>query len=123
MFKSKKIIFSFTLVAAVSLVATSCYKDREELLYPKFDCSKKQSTYSGDISAIFTSKCITCHRAGGDADGYSISNYQEVFDYRSSIQSDCLEGGNQMPKPGSPQLTDDEKAKLKCWLDNGAQNN
>ena len=123
MLKSKKIILSVSLIAAVSLVATSCYKDREELLYPKFDCSKKQSTYSGDISGIISSKCTACHNPNGSASGDPISTYQDAFDHAQEIADDCINGVNPMPPVGSPQLTDDEKAKLKCWLDNGAQNN
>ncbi len=120
----KKIILSVLFLAIFSVAITSCYKDREELLYPKFDCSVKQSTYSGDIQSIFSSKCLTCHNSLGTAQSYPISTYSEIISIDTArIRADCFGGGNQMPKAGSPQLTEEEKSKLKCWLDNGAQNN
>jgi len=118
MFKSKKIIFSFTLVAAISLVATSCYKDREELLYgtKAADCSNPdaQGPKFAAVELLVQSKCVSCHSAGGTSPDLStscniLSNYEGIY-------NDCVVSKT-MPQGGS--LTAAQISIIKGWYDAG----
>jgi hypothetical protein len=73
-------------------------------------------TYNGQIKALFEAKCQggSCHPNEGD-----LFTYTEAFNRRNDIKSRTQSGN--MPKVGS--LTDDEKALIACWVDDGAPQN
>jgi uncharacterized membrane protein len=102
--RSLVLIFAF-------LLALSCKKKKDDTC-----------TYTSDIQPIVANKCALagCHAAGSavaDFSGYEglktradngkISKY--VFELKI------------MPPATKTQLTDEEKEKLKCWLDGGAK--
>lgn len=117
---TKKIILSILFLAVVSVVVTSCYKDREELLYP-FNCATSPATFSKDISPLFESKCKSCHDGTQVSQGASILiTYSQISTDTAGIRYRCLEIKDM---PRGTTFTSTEEAKLKCWLDNGAQNN
>jgi uncharacterized membrane protein len=106
------------------LVLTSCYYDKEDLLYGSstVDCNTISAKFSTDISPIIQTKCATtgCHNAAGAAGGVTLLNYTQVKASVGRIQQRCLILKD-MP-PGNP-LTQIEQDKLKCWIQGGALNN
>lgn len=74
-------------------------------------------TYNGDILAIFQARCQNagCHPGNGD-----LFTYSAAFNRRNDIKARTQSGN--MP-PGGGGITADEKAKIACWVDDGAPQN
>ncbi len=108
-----KIISIFLLVAFLQ----SCYKDKEELLYPnEFNNSDTSAvTYSAYVKPLLDAKCGTsCHASYMNYNGLKVVIDNGNFNNRVLVKKD-------MPPAGALGTTD--LAKLKRWLDAGAPNN
>lgn len=120
---SKKIVLSILILTFISSIISSCYYDKEDLLYGNnVDCSSIDSKFSTAINPLMQSKCAYsgCHDAGTVAGGVSLENYPEIAAKAGRINQRCLIDKT-MP-PGSP-LTATETAALQCWINAGAPNN
>jgi uncharacterized membrane protein len=120
---SKKFLFSILAVAFVSIVVTSCYYDKEDLLYgSNVDCSTIDSKYSTAISPLMQSKCSYsgCHDAGTAAAGVVLENHTQVAASAGRINQRCIVDKS-MP-PGTP-LSSNEISALQCWINGGTPNN
>lgn len=108
------------LLGAVALL-NSCTYDKGEILVAETPCDSM--SYTADIAPLVDSYCNGCHYAGGTGTG-DFTTYtelklsadagtlkREVFDQKS------------MPPAASPGLTDAERKKIKCWIEQGAPNN
>ncbi len=113
-----KKIFLITTLSSFLLV--SCTFEQAEPL--TVGCTATMS-YATDIKPIIDSKCVTCHFSGGSGTG-------DFTDF--NVLKAKVDGGifktrvytlKDMPQSGSPQLTEDELGKIKCWMDQGAMNN
>ncbi len=108
-----KIISVFILLAFLQ----SCYKDKEELLYPnEFNNSDTTLvTYSAFVKPLLDAKCGTsCHASYMNYAGLKVALDNGNFNNRVLVKKD-------MPPSGALGATD--LAKLKRWLDAGAPNN
>src|ERR1043166_8088983 len=54
-------------------------------------------TWNREISRIFYSRCVSCHREGGSA--FSMTAYKETFPWRTAIKEEVLE--RRMPPWGA----------------------
>ena len=70
-------------------------------------------TYYQDIKSIIDTKCVTCHRDGGDAP-FSLTSFRAVSAVKSAIAYAIDVGA--MPKAGFEPLTSAEKVLLQTWL-------
>lgn len=118
MFKFKNILFLVFLVAAVSVITTGCYKDREELLYGSnsADCTNPdlQGPKFASVELIIKSKCISCHSPGGDSPDlstscYILSNYEGIYNRCVTLKT--------MPQSGP--LSSAYQTIIKDWYDAG----
>lgn len=109
----------FLIAALSSFLLISCTFEKSQPL--PAGCTTTMF-YVIDIKPIIDAKCVTCHTTGaiqGDFTDFNILKTKidaGSFKNRVFIQKD-------MPQAGSPQLTEEELGKLKCWLDQGAPNN
>jgi hypothetical protein len=98
----------------------------------KNDCVKPVPSYKTDIMPILESRCTPCHFGGGiEAEIYNFSTYAGVDNADIAIQGEIY--ACEMPpvdgipeagiKPGSPPLSDAQRATLWNWLVCGAPNN
>jgi len=120
---SKKILFSLLTIAFVSIVVSSCYYDKEDLLYgSNVDCSTIDAKYSTAINPLMQSKCAYsgCHDAGTAAAGVVLENHTQVAAKAGRIKIRCITESS-MP-PGAP-LSTNEKLALQCWINAGTPNN
>ncbi len=120
---SKKFLFSMLTIAFVSIAASSCYYDKEDLLYGNnVDCSTIDSKYSTAISPLMQSKCSYsgCHDAGTAAAGVVLENHTQVAASAGRINQRCIVDKS-MP-PGGP-LSSNETLALQCWINAGTPNN
>ncbi|MBN8701727.1 MAG: hypothetical protein J0M08_01560 [Bacteroidetes bacterium] len=111
------------------LLFFSCKKDGLETIQDNGPCDSSVATYNTIVKPIIVAKCATgtaCHSPGfykGNFNNYSTvkskvtnkSFYNRVFASKTSP----------MPPVGSKYgaLTKCEKALIRKWLDEGAQNN
>lgn len=77
-------------------------------------------SYNNEVKSIITAKCATssCHNGNQNPNLASLSNVQS----NKAQMKSRIEGGS-MPPFGSTALTTEEKAKIICWIDDGANNN
>ena len=79
-------------------------------------------SFASSVQPIIQAKCINpgCHAAGG-ASGVDFSNFSNLSSRAGRVKTRTSEGS--MPPAGAETLTAEEKQKIACWVDDGAQNN
>ena len=83
-------------------------------------------TWDREISRIFYSRCISCHREGGTA--FSMADYKDAFPWRTAIKEEVLE--RRMPPWGAVKgfgdfrndqaLTPEQLELLTSWSQGGS---
>jgi hypothetical protein len=113
-----------------SFIFSSCYYDKEELLYPKSSCEKIGNiSYSIDIVPVLSKKCYACHdqiNADSKGNGLRLDTY---FSFKSAIAEANLikainhqSGAVKMPKNAS-KLSECEISTIETWSFEGNKNN
>ncbi|MCB0481531.1 MAG: c-type cytochrome [Flavobacteriales bacterium] len=73
-----------------------------------------------DVKSIFEAKCATCHPGTGPGD---FKKYDDVKLIAANGKlNDRVFVKEDMPQASAPQLTKEEKDKIKKWIDEGAKN-
>lgn len=110
-------------LSIIGILVTSCYRDKEELLYGDVMCDTDQVSFSTDIMPIISSSCAIsgCHVQGGSGVGI-FENYTQVKDKvdNGSLRQRVVV---QMDMPPAPPLSDCQIQHIEAWLDAGAPNN
>lgn len=122
--------FVLIIPALLLFLATSCYYDNEEYLYPDNGgipgCDTTDVTYSGTVAPILVNNCNDCHNPASPSGGVIVDNYTDLLVYVNngrfwgSINHD--QGYQPMPR-NSPKLSECNLTKIKKWIDDGALNN
>ncbi len=87
------------------------------------NCATVNAKYGADITPIINAKCASSGCHNGSAPG-NFTSYAGIKTYIDNGKvKDRVFVKKDMPVAGLPQLTEDEKNSLQCWLDNGAPNN
>ena len=121
--KIQKLMFLLTLGLVVSL-GYSCGDDDGDGGDP-MDCDIQRS-YVSDVVPIISQTCAipNCHVSGfnfGDYTSYDDLKAQDDMELlRGQIESGAMPPSN---TAGPSELTDDEKAILLCWIEQGALDN
>lgn len=115
-----KTIVLFSLLTV--LLASSCYYDKEDQLYPNAPCDTAAAvTFSGSIEPIIQQRCATagCHAAGSTVG--AMTTYAEIRTYcvNAKFQDRVLVQKN-MPPSG---LNACDLGKIQRWIDAGYPNN
>jgi len=78
-------------------------------------------SFASEVHPIFQTVCSNagCHEASSTNGPGPLTNYQQIFNARTSIRSAVSSGT--MPK--NTTLTATQKNAILCWIDNGAPNN
>lgn len=79
------------------------------------------TSYADDIKAIIETSCAvsSCHVTGGSAP-FAFTTVASVQAHAAAIKTTTANGS--MPKSGTP-LTQAQKDRIACWVDDGAPNN
>jgi hypothetical protein len=86
----------------------------------QLDCTSIPATYANDIAPIISKNCLKCHGYGSNKgdfttyDGLNIKVKSGEFEKEVLIKKE-------MP-PNGP-LPEEDRKKIRCWLNNGAPNN
>ncbi len=109
------------------VLLSSCYYDKEEILYPAVPCDTSKVTYSGQILNTLSSNCLSCH--GGTAisgGGIQLGTYNAVK--TQALNGKLMgvitqaPGFTAMPQ-GAAKLQECRIAEIRTWIRNGAPNN
>lgn len=119
-----KLIIALCFLLTTALFS-SCYYNKEDLLYGAGSCDTSNVKYSVQIVSIINSNCISCH--GGTAasgGGVKLGTYTDVKVYADNglLLNAVSRTVNPMPK-GGPRLNDCRIAEIRTWLRNNAPNN
>lgn len=106
----------------LTVLASSCYYDKEDELYPNAPCDTTAAvTFGGSIEPIIQQRCATagCHAAGSSVG--PMTTYAEIRTYcvNSKFQDRVLVQKN-MPPSG---LSACDLGKIQRWIDAGYPNN
>jgi hypothetical protein len=95
-------------------------------LAPAHDIITTPVTWNREISRIFYSRCMACHREGGRV--FSLVDYQETFPWRTAIKEEILE--RRMPPWGAVKgfgdfrndqaLTPEQLELITSWSQGGS---
>ncbi|NJN35257.1 MAG: hypothetical protein HC817_14430 [Saprospiraceae bacterium] len=80
-----KLILTISAIAASLLLATSCYNDNEEELYPKtpVTCATDNVAFGAFVSPLINQSCAFsgCHSAASRANGINLGDYTTIKSY------------------------------------------
>jgi hypothetical protein len=125
-------VFAIILVIGLLLViASSCYYDSEEFLYPQPGavCDTTIVTYSQSVAPILTNYCLTCHSNtaaaafGGNIRLESYSDVRSRADDHRLLGSIAHENGYSPMPLGTSKLDNCKISTIRIWINSGAQNN
>lgn len=123
-----KKIFLAVLVLYILAVLTSCENNHVEEALPEGainPCDTAVAKFNTEIIPIFNAKCATsgCHDGSNDPDmTTNIFANLETSITTGTFKTKVLDERS-MPQLGSPELTNNEFLKIKCWFENGHLNN
>lgn len=128
-----KINFVIFLSALIFLatIFVSCYRDKEEELYPiRTTCDTARTiSFSQQVEPLLNTYCKACHStannnsAGGNLNLEGYDNFSQWAKNGVVLQSIKHEAGvSPMPK-NSPKLSDCSISIIEKWIDEGALNN
>lgn len=122
---------SVLVICLLLLLASGCYYDSEEFLYPQpgAACDTTNITYSGSVAPIISNYCLSCHsNSAAPAFGGNIKleNYTDVkirADDHKLLGSVAHENGYSPMPLGASQLDNCKISTIRLWINSGAQNN
>jgi len=121
------VLISFVFLLSIS----SCYYDKEQLLYPgsmNAPCTDTTTnvSYSKNVVPLLQSQCYGCHSSGFPSGNITLGSYTAD---KAIAQSGKLYGSityasgySPMPK-GSSRMSSCQASLIKKWIDNGLPNN
>jgi len=99
----------------------ACTYKKGEVPVAEIPCDSM--SYSTHIDPIIATYCIDCHTAGGTGTG----DFTSYSDLKIAADNGSLKRTvftlKSMPPAGSPELTDEQRANIKCWVEQGAPQN
>ena len=117
---SKKIFLTVSLLATISLFISSCYKDKEQLLYgtKASDCSnpEAQGPKFAAVELLIQSKCLDCHSPAGDGTSPDLSTSCDILSNYEGIYNDCVVTKTM---PQGSTFTAAQILIIKDWYDAG----
>jgi hypothetical protein len=129
LFTSAEKIIAIMIAAFFLLPVTSCYYDKEEILYPQGVCDTNSAvTYSVSIAPVLNTNCnsTSCHGGSTPAAGIKLDVYagvKAVADNGKLVGAVSHAAGfSPMPK-NAAKISDCNIAKIKKWIAAGALNN
>lgn len=129
-----KKLLQIVLVSSLSLLYVSCYYDDTEMLEvdgPEVieipddpsDPNYVEILFQTDIQPIFTAGCIGCHNANRDPDLRNGNAYNALVTAYVTVKN--ADGSSLYTKlaAGHQNVSADNLALIKAWINQGAKNN
>ena len=119
-------ILNTILAASLLMGLSSCYYDKEELLYPNTVCDTAAIKYSTTVQPVLSSNCISCHGGPTPSAGIKLDSYEGVSIQAANgkLVGAITHSTNYSPMPKkAAKLNSCNIAKIKKWVDAGFPNN
>ncbi len=118
----------FYLLIALSILIPSCVYESEESLYPGIAvCDTVNVTFSGIISPMLSSNCLSCHsnaKANISGSGIILEGYSNVLIMQDAIRNTIRHNASYSPMPkDAPKLKDCQIRQFEIWVDSGSPDN
>ncbi len=126
-----KMTFFILLTVCSILFISSCYYDKEELLYPataNLPCTDTATavSYTKNVVPVLQQSCYGCHSSGFPSGNIVMGTYaaDKAIGQNGKLYGSVahLSGFSPMPK-GSPKMSNCQIALVKKWIDSGMLNN
>jgi len=125
----KHLPLSIVTFITILFLASSCYYDNEEALYPSLNssCDTTNVTFSGKIAPMLAGNCLSCHSnavAASVGNNIKLENYADVKSRITAISGSIKQNGSysSMPKNGG-KLNTCLINQFDIWVTKGALNN
>jgi len=124
-----KNFFSFLFVSIFSAsLISSCYYDKEQLLYGTGVCKDTITTvsYSKDIVPILQQNCYNCHSGNFPSGNVTLGTYaaDKAVAQKGSLYGSINHTAGYVPMPqGGTRLGSCQIARIKIWIEGGLLNN
>lgn len=105
------------------LFMVACNSENEEDILPEEEiCQDNTATLSGAVSTIIETNCAVsgCHVSGTGRVNFTVS--ENIIQNAAQIRS-FTQAGIMPPPESGGSLTAQEKRDIRCWVENGAQDN
>jgi hypothetical protein len=114
----------------LSLSVSSCYYDKEEVLYGGGVCDTASISYSNTIVPVISLYCTSCHsqaNAGQNGNGIILEGYNNLSIYLQQHDQALInavkQNGSAKPMPPDSKIDKCSIAFLEAWILQGKQNN
>ena len=114
-------IFLLSFLLVIIMIYSSCSKGSSNNTVPPPTCSGTAFSYATDVRPIFVASCTIsgCHDAASTNTGGPFTTWALIHAKAATVEAQVNAGI--MPQTGS--ITADQKKKIVCWVESGAQNN
>jgi mono/diheme cytochrome c family protein len=123
-------IIHFLIAVLLAGGLSSCYYDKEELLYGNTgaSCSAAAGTisYSQQVVPLLNSQCYSCHSGGSPSGNILMGTYNadKAIGLNGKLYGSINHSSGYKPMPeGAPRMTDCQIAIIKKWIDQGSPDN
>ncbi len=123
--KNPSIVFPFFAICLI-LSISSCYYDKEELLYPNTVCDTATIRYSTTVAPVLSSNCVSCHGGSTASAGIKLDSYEGVSIQAANgkLIGAITHSTNYSPMPkNAAKLNTCNIAKITKWVEAGFPNN
>lgn len=121
-----KEIFGLLIVVCLIVFQSSCYYDKEELLYPPINCDTVAISYASKVKPILETSCFACHSEAIQQNGIDLETFDQLKNY--ALNGSLLgsikhaRGYSAMPQGGS-KLSTCDIAAIESWIKAGTPQN
>lgn len=111
----------------LALFITSCYYDKEGVLYPEAACDQTASaTFTAVVLPLMNAQCNSCHAGAFASGGIKLDSYTETKKYvdNGKLIGSITHASGYSPMPqGGGSMSSCDIAKIQTWIKAGALNN
>ena len=121
-------ILSIISILAFSLVISSCYYDKESVLYPAAASCNTPATvsYAQHVLPILQASCYACHSGAAPGGNIAMGTYaaDNAIAINGKLYGSIAWSPGFQPMPlGGNKLSACNLEMIKKWIDSGAPNN
>ncbi|MBL7739001.1 MAG: hypothetical protein JNK14_07270 [Chitinophagaceae bacterium] len=125
-----KVIFSILTIIIILGMFSSCYYDKEELLYGSGNTPCTDTTgaisYAQKVVPMFQQYCYSCHNSSFPSGNIVMGTYasDKAIAQNGKLMGSITHASGFSPMPqGMPKMSSCQIAAVKKWIDSGMLNN
>lgn len=123
-----KIKISLPVLLIFVMTLSSCYYDKEDLLYGNTACTDTSPvvSYSQKVVPMLQQNCYSCHTGNSPSGGILMGTYNtdKAIGQNGKLYGSINHASGYAPMPeGRPKMSTCQVAAIKKWIDTGMPNN